>query len=176
MLRRHAYLSATMLALAATMSEEDYPVVPSPDDLDAPPEPDDAALGCEGPESHWSSVLGCAILDDMRADDAAQEGSHYDFNEGQGHGYDGRYEPTEPVLTGYAKLDAALSGVPAGSLGFMIGGASRNGRNMYKEYIERKAALAAKAERWRPKSAEHVAEQRVAKKARAKRKAKKGWA
>jgi len=61
MLPRHVYLSATMLALAATMSEEDSPVVPSPDDLDAPPEA--ATLGHEGPESHWSK----------RADEAAQE-------------------------------------------------------------------------------------------------------
>ena len=137
MLPRHAYLSATMLALAATMSEEDYPVVPSPDDLDAPPEPDDAALDCEGPESHWSSVLGCAILDDMRADEAAQEGSHYDFNEGQGHGYDGRYEPTEPGVH-------RARSRPAGALLAGFGPAR--------------------------------AEQRAAKKARAKRKAKKGWA
>ena len=135
MLPRHAYLSATMLALAATMSEEDFPVVPSPDDLDAPPEPDDAALGCEGPESHWSSVLGCAILDDMRADEAAQEGSHYDFNEGQGHGYDGRYDI--PCATG----------TPDASMRFLLRSWARD----------------------RP-------EQRANKKARAKRKAKKGWA
>ena len=79
MLPRHAYLSATMLALAATMTEEDSPVVPSPDDLDASPD-------------LWSTPLGRAMTDDMRADEAAQEGSHYDFNEGQGHGYDGRYD------------------------------------------------------------------------------------
>lgn len=135
MLPRHAYLSALGLALAATMSEEDYPVVPSPDDLDAPPEPDDAALGCEGPESHWSSVLGCAILDDMRADEAAQEGSHYDFNEGQGHGYDGRYDI--PCATG----------TPDASMRFLLRSWARDRE-----------------------------EQRAAKKARAKRKAKKGWA
>ncbi len=173
MLPRHAYLSALGLALAATMSEEDYPVVPSPDDLDAPPEPDDAALGCEGPESHWSSVLGCAILDDMRADEAAQEGSHYDFNEGQGHGYDGRYEPTEPVLTGYAKLDAALSGVPAGSLGFMIGGPlARRPQHVQGVHRARSRPAGALLAGFGPARAE----QRAAKKARAKRKAKKGWA
>ena len=138
MLPRHAYLSALGLALAATMSEEDYPVVPSPDDLDAPPEPDDAALGCEGPESHWSSVLGCAILDDMRADDAAQEGSHYDFNEGQGHGYDGRYEGRIGCFGGYKHTP--WSAAP--------------------EFLR----------------TEHREEQRAAKKVRAKRKAKKGWA
>ena len=137
MLRRHAYLSATMLALAATMSEEDSPVVPSP-------EPDegamdyDATLGREGPESHWSSVLGCAILDDMRADDAAQEGSHYDFNEGQGHGYDGRYEGRIGCFGGYKHTP--WSAAP--------------------EFLR----------------TEHREEQRAAKKVRAKRKAKKGWA
>ena len=49
MLPRHAYLSATMLALAATMSE---------DDLDAPPD-------------LWSKPLGRAMVDDMRADEEA---------------------------------------------------------------------------------------------------------
>ena len=170
--RHHALLSATMLALAATMSEEDSPVVPSP-------EPDegaadyDATLGREGPESHWSSVLGRAILDDMRTDEAAQEGSHYDFNEGQGHGYDGRYEPTEPVLTGYAKLDAALSGVPAGSLGFMIGGPlARRPQHVQGVHRARSRPAGALLAGFGPARAE----QRAAKKARAKRKAKKGWA
>ena len=128
MLPRHAYLSALGLALAATMSEEDYPVVPSPDDLDAPPEPDDAALGCEGPESHWSSVLGCAILDDMRAYEAAQEGSHYDFNEGQGHGYDGRYDI--PCATG----------TPDASMRFLL-------RSWARDRAEQRAAKKARAKR-----------------------------
>jgi len=65
MLPRFHLMSATMLALAATMAEEDSPVVPSPDDLDASPD-------------LWSTPLGRAMVDDMRADEAAQEGSHYD--------------------------------------------------------------------------------------------------
>ena len=125
MLPRHAYLSALGLALSATMSEEDSPVVPD----------EDATLGREGPESHWSSVLGRAMTDDMRADEAAQEGSHYDFNEGQGHGYDGRYDI--PCATG----------TPDASMRFLLRSWARD----------------------RP-------EQRANKKARAKRKAKKGWA
>lgn len=121
-------MSATMLALAATMSEEDSPVVPSPGDLDASPD-------------LWSKPLGRAMVDDMRADEEAQEGSHYD----KAHSY----------------------------LGDDLDYLWQKGK---QEDIERKAALAAKAERWLPKSAEHVAEQRASKKARAKRKAKKGWA
>ena len=122
MFPRHHLMSATMLALAATMSEEDSPVVPSPDDLDASPD-------------LWSTPLGRAMTDDMRADEAAQEGSHYDFNEGQGHGYDGRYDI--PCATG----------TPDASMRFLLRSWARD----------------------RP-------EQRANKKARAKRKAKKGWA
>ena len=167
-----------MLALAATMTEEDSPVVPSPDDLDASPD-------------LWSTPLGRAMTDDMRADEAAQEGSHYDFNEGQGHGYDGRYESSAPVLTRYAKLDAALTGAVGGSLNFMIGGPS-NGKVMWTASQARRAhvvptehdaqasfAAARAADRMISITYDRSAarpEQRAAKKARAKRKAKKGWA
>lgn len=125
--RHHALLSATMLALAATMSEEDSPVVPSPDDLDAPPEDE----GSSYDKAH--SYLGDDL--DYLWQKGKQEGSHYDFNEGQGHGYDGRYDI--PCATG----------TPDASMRFLLRIWARD----------------------RP-------EQRANKKARAKRKAKKGWA
>lgn len=124
-----------MLALAATMTEEDSPVVPSP-------------------EPRWP------VTDEAQIDAALK----------------GEPAPSlyEPLRTGYTEIDAALTGAVGGSLNFVIGGTSRNGRNMYKEYIEREAV-----------QREHSlladfgparSEQRAAKKARAKRKAKKGWA
>lgn len=125
MLPRHAYLSATMLALAATMSEEDAPVVPSP-------EPDD--------ESHT-------------------ELCRRDINAFTEH-----VLRDEPLRTGYAEIDSVLTSAVGGSLNVMIGGAS-SGRSLERE----RALLHCVRAHERP-------EQRASKKARAKRKAKKGWA
>jgi len=139
MLPRHAYLSATMLALAATMSEEDSPVVPSP-------EPDD--------ESHT-------------------ELCRRDINAFTEH-----VLRDEPLRTGYAEIDAALTPAVGGSLNFMVGGAG-SGRNMYKEYIERESVTLCKVapNKWAALDRSDARpEQRANKKARGKRKAKKGWA
>jgi len=84
-------------------------------------------------------------------------------------------------VTSEAMIDAALKGESAPSLyegshyDLDAGqGCGYDGR--YDRQFLARLASSAKAEHWRPKSAEHVAKQREHKKARAKRKAKKGWA
>jgi hypothetical protein len=169
MLPRHTYLSATLLALAATMSEEDSPVVPSPDDLDASPD-------------LWSTPLGRAMVDDMRADEEQRwQVTDEAMIESALKG--------EPAPSLYASMHTSVidldevikAGTPAGSLGFMIGGAG-SGRNMYREYIEREAASRSSGPpddsmRFLLRSWDRDRQaQRANKKARGKRKAKKGWA
>ena len=144
MLPRHAYLSATMLALAATMTEEDSPVVPSPEPGGAP---------------RWP------VTDEAMIDAALR----------------GEPAPSvyEPLRTGYTEIDAALTGAVGGSLNFMIGGGSRNGRNVYKEYLRRNPVWTdpdPTVPKWVRCEQRPRPQQRAAKKARAKRKAKKGWA